>query len=45
MRDATLRTLVAVLATFAGAGTLVACGSDSSGTGGAAPPAAPSTSP
>jgi iron uptake system component EfeO len=36
MRNATLRTLVAVLATFAGAGTLVACGSDSSGTGGAA---------
>jgi iron uptake system component EfeO len=36
MRNATLRTLVAVLATFAAAGTLVACGSDSSGTGGAA---------
>ena len=36
MRNATLRTLVAVLATFAGAGTLVACGSDSSSAGNAA---------
>jgi iron uptake system component EfeO len=36
MRNARLRTLVAVLATLAGAGTLVACGSDSSGPDGAA---------
>jgi iron uptake system component EfeO len=36
MRSATLQTLVAVLATLAGAGTLVACGSDPSGPDGAA---------
>jgi iron uptake system component EfeO len=36
MRTITSRAVVAVLATFAGAGTLVGCGSDSAGTDGAA---------